>query len=346
MNYFKIAESEYKTIIFFIGILLFPLFINSCSTKKNKEIKLGFLYTSKNTDKYLKESKLFKEKAEQLGAKVFIEEANNDESVQYSKALELFDKNIDVLCIIAVNANTAAKIVRDADNRGIKVIAFDRMIKSDKLSLFISGNNEKLGKDMVNAVLKVKPSGNYIILSGDRLDRNAIELQKSVKSTLAVKKNKNRKVIYQSFIENWDKKNAAFELKQYLTLTGNKPDAIISACDAMSEGVIEVLEGLNMNPKEIPVTGQDAELQAVRNIIAGKQLITFYHPLKKLSYTLAKSAVNMAKDIMPDESQLTYTNNLLMKVPTIKISSIPVTKENIEEILIKPGVYTQEQLYN
>ena len=329
-----------------IMFLILPVLIFTGCSSKNDKLKLGFLYSSDVTARYVKESKYFKEKAGQLGAEVLIEHGNNNESIQYLKAMELFDKDIKVLCLIAVNTNTAAAIVREAAKRDIKVIAYDRMIKSDKLSLFICGNNKKMGKDMVEAVIKLKPKGKYIILSGDRFDRNAVELQKAQLMSLNPKiRNKDIKIIYQSFIEDWNPDNAGFELNQFLSLTGEKPDAILSAYDGMSGAVIKVLEKFGYDPAEIPITGQDAELQAVRNIIAGKQLMTFYHPQKKLAYSAAEAAVLMAKGKMPDESKLTYTDNLLLKVPTISIPSTPVFKENVDEVLIKSGVYTKEQVY-
>jgi len=93
------------------------------------------------------------------------------------------------------------------------------------------------------------------------------------------------------------------------------------------------------------ISGQDAELQAIRYIAAGDLFLTFYHPLKKLAYAAAESAVLLAKGEMPDKSKLTYTDNQLIKVPTISIPSIPVFKENIDEVLIKTGVYTNEEVY-
>jgi len=348
MTSYKILTFKTKTNLSFVMLMFVILSffsITGCSSKSSKA-KVGFLYSSKVTTRYVTESKLFKEKAEDLGAEVLIDEADNNESIQYNKALNFFDKGIDVLCLIAVNTNTAAAIVREAEKRNIKVIVYDRMVKSDKLSLFICGNNDKMGKDMVSAVVKQRPRGKYIILSGDKFDRNAVELQRSIITNLKPKlKNKDIKILYQSYIEDWDSKNAAFELDQYLSLTGQKPDAIFSAYDGMSEGVISVLKKFGFKPGEVMITGQDAELQAIRNIVSGWQLVTFYHPLKKLAYAAAEAAVSLANGNMPKNYNITYTDNMLMKVPTIAISSTPVLKENIDKVLIKPGIYTKEQVY-
>ena len=322
--------------------LIFILFIG-CS--HNNNIKIGFLYSSKKTERYLKESNFFKAKGEELGAMVYVEEADNNESLQYKKALELLDKDIDVLCLIAVNTNTAAAIVRAAKQKDVKVIAYNRMIKSNDLDLYISGNNKKLGEDMCASVLKHKPTGNYIILSGDKFDRNAVELQQSIDSVLSpyIKKG-DIKILYKTYIEEWSSENAEFELNQALAFSGEKPDVIIAAYDGIADGAIKVLDKYGFTGKVL-ITGQDAELRALHHIIKGEQLMTVYHPLKIVASKAAEIAFNMAKNKMPDKSDISFTNNGVMKVPTIKVNSIPVLKENIDDILIKTGVYTSQEIY-
>ncbi len=340
MNHKSISSK----VIFTLALSLIFILSNSC-TRNNSDIKLGFLYSSKVTDRYVKESNFFKTRGEELGATVFVEESDNNESLQYKKALEMLDKGIDVLCIIAVNTNTAAAIVRAAKEKGVSVIVYNRMIKSGDIDLYISGNNKKLGEDMCASVLKLQPTGNYIILSGDKFDRNAVELQQSIDSTLLPHiQNGDIKILYKTFIENWSDVNARYELDQFLALSGEKPDVILSAYDGIADGAINVLKKYNMAGKVL-ITGQDAELKAIKHIIEGDQLMTVYHPLKTVASKAAEVAFNMAKGIMPDKSEISYTNNGIVNVPTIKISSIPVTKDNIDAVLIKPGVYTKQEIF-
>ena len=338
---YKIASL--KTNLFIVFALTIILF-SRCSHDSNK-IKLGFLYSSKITERYVKESNFFKLKGEELGATVYVDEANNNESLQYNKALELLDKDIDVLCLIAVNTNTAAAIVRAAKQKDVKVIAYNRMIKSNDLDLYISGNNKKLGEDMCSAVLKHKPKGNYIILSGDKFDRNAVELQQSIDSVLSPHiKSGDIKIIYKTYIEEWSGKNAEYELNQFLAFSGEKPDVILAAYDGIAEGAIKALDKYNLTGKVL-ITGQDAELRALRHIIKGEQLMTVYHPLKTVASKAAEIAFNLAKNKMPNKSEISYTNNGIINVPTIKINSIPVFKENIDDVLINTGVYKSQEIY-
>ena len=331
--------------VLFVTFFMVIMSLTNCSEKKDK-VRLGFLYTTNKTERYRKESEFFRQKGEELGAEVLVEQSGKNEAIQYRKALEMFEKNIDVLCLIAVNTNTAAAIVRAAKEKNVKVIAYDRMVQSKDIDIFISGNNQKLGEDMCNAVLKYKPKGNYIILNGDKFDRNAVELKQSIDSVLGpYVKSGSIKILYKTYVENWDGKNAAYELDQALSLSGEKPDVIIAAYDGIADASIKILEKYGY-AGDVLITGQDAELRALKHILNGEQLMTVHHPLKSTASKAAEIAFDMAQGKMPENSMLTYTNNGFANIPTIQNRSIPIVKENIDEVLVKQGVYTREEIYN
>ena len=332
---------KYKGLITLLTII--TITFSGCSN--NKKLKLGFLYTSDVTERYVKESNFFKERAEQLGADVIIEHADGKEALQYEKAISMLDAGIDALSLISVNANTAAAIVREAHDRGVPVLAYNRLIPNCELDLFLSGNNERLGKAMVDEVLKVKPTGNFIILGGAKDDRNGLELQQSLEKYLdPVIQSGKVKILYKTFIEDWNIDHAAYELKQVLSLTGEKPDAIFAGFDGIADGCIKVLEEYGYT--DVAITGQDAELRAIKNILADKQTMTVFHPLKTNAYTGAELAIDLANGKLPEKSRLSYVNNGMVDVPSIKIESITITKDNIDEVLIESGFYTKEEIYN
>ncbi|MBI9062744.1 MAG: substrate-binding domain-containing protein [Marinilabiliaceae bacterium] len=321
----------------------FIILLSSCSN--DKKIKVGFLYTSDVTERYVKESLFFKERAEQLGAEVIIEHADGKEALQYEKAVDMLEAGVDALSIISVNANTAAAIVREAHERGVPVLGYNRLIPNCELDLFLSGNNETLGKMMVEEVLKVKPSGNFIIMGGAKDDRNGLELQQSLEKHLEpVIQSGKVKILYKTFIEDWSNEHAAFELKQVLSFTGERPDAIFAGFDGIADGCIKVLDEYGYT--DVAITGQDAELRAIKNILAGKQTMTVFHPLKTNAYTGAELAIDLANGKLPEKTRLSYVNNGMIDVPAIKIESITITKDNIEKVLIEGGFYTKAEVYN
>ncbi len=341
MNYAKIKI----TAIFSISLFLI-LLIGLSGCKNQEQKKIGFLYSSNITIRFNKESSFFKERAEELGAEVIVDHANDNDALQYQKAIEMMDEGIDMLVIIAVNINTAENIVKEAKARDIPVMAYNRLIANADQDIYISGNNEQLGKDMAGYAISQRPEGNYIILNGDRFDRNAVELMASLEKTLQPHIDADKiNILYKTYIENWNPDHAGYELDQFIRANPEPIDAIISCFDGMSVACIEVLEKYDLDGKVI-VTGQDAQVESCRRIVEGTQHMTMYHPLQDIAFTAAE----VAMDILNNENlekkyDITYANNGLKDIPTIQISSIPVTRENIDEVLIESGFYTREEIY-
>ncbi|MCU4157578.1 substrate-binding domain-containing protein [Carboxylicivirga sp. A043] len=326
-------------------ILLCVVAFSACQS--DKSVKLGFIYSTPNTERYIQEANFFKEYAEKNGATVYVEHGDGDENIQYQRAIELFDMGIDGLAIIAVNANTAAAIVREGHERGIKVMAYNRLIKNSEVDFFVSGDNVELGKMMVDEIIKVKPTGTAIILGGDKYDRNAVGLSTSIHEHLKPHiESGNIDLLYDTFIEDWSDVNAAFELEQFISLSGQVPDIIFAGFDGMADGCIKALEEMGVE-KPVYLSGQDATIDGVKNIVAGKQQMTAFHPLKEAASQAAEVMLMLVRNDSKVSSLINdTTNNGQIDVPTLKVPSIAVTKENVDQVLIKEAkFYTREQIY-
>lgn len=334
-----------RSSIYLFGFVVF-FFLTACNQDEN--IKLGFLYSTNKTERYVKEANYFKEFAESKGYTVYTEHADGDEAKQYQKALELFDKGIDGLAIIAVNANTAAAIVREAHERDISVLAYNRLIKNCELDFFVTGDNDALGKMMVDEMIKVKPSGDAVILGGDKYDRNAVELMESIKKYLQPHVNRGAiSINYETFTEEWSGQNAAFELDQYISHSGKVPDLIFAGFDGMADACIQLIDNRNID-KHVYISGQDATLDGAKNIINGKQQMTAFHPLKEAANKAAEAMIQLivAKKSAKDIATSTV-NNGKMDVPVLKIPSVAVTQDNVDKVLIHDsGFYTHDEIYN
>ena len=324
-------------------VLMVVLFTAGC--KKKEQLTIAFLYPSEVTERYNKESSFFKEYCAKQGVEVIVKTASDDESVQLELANEMIAQKVDALVLIAANINTAGAIVRNAHAEGIPVMAYNRMIKNSEVDFFLGSNNDIIGKAMVDAVLKEKPSGNFVILSGDKFDKNGEELHNAIKKYLKPKMdNKQVNIVYETFIEKWDPYIAAFEMEKVIQLFGDSIDAVIVGYDGMATAVIGVLDNYGLVGR-VAVTGQDAELEACRNVIAGKQTVTIFHPLKIIAEKGAEIAIAMAKDKKLDSFVNSSDFNGLKEVPTHRVNSIPVNKNNIEEVLVGSGFYTKKQLF-
>ena len=324
-------------------ILLLISTLSACV--KRSDTKIGFLLPNTTAARMTIEANTFKAKAAELGCEVIVMDAKGDEKLQRDQARELIDKGVNVLVIMAVNAYTAAEVIREAHNSNIKVIGYDRLITNCDLDFYISFNNYNVGKYMAEYALKQKPEGEYILLEGDKSDRNAILVRQGHIEALqpAIQLGK-VKIVYDVFTEDWDSENAYHQIKKYIRLTSNNlPDVVLSAYDGMSSGAIKAIADLNINNTTL-ITGQDAEPQALKNIMNGKQCMTIYKPFKVLAENAVITAVKLAKNEKV-ESNLT-TNNNRVDVPTLLFDPIVVDKTNIKQTVIADGLVKESDIMN
>lgn len=334
---------RHHLILTFKTLLISALLI-SCGGKKEKTFAL--LVPTENVARYVAESNFMQERAEQLGAKMIVEYAGNNDATQIKQAEELIDK-VDGLCIIPVNGNTAAEIVRQYKSKGLPVIAYNRLIQNSRPDYYVTGDNLGLAELMVNTALKHKPTGNYYILGGDKFDINGLQLQQSIDSLLKPHEASGAiRVVFRSLTEDWNPELAGFNLQKAIHLSGIKPDVVISAYDGISEAAINVIKEIYGKVDDVVITGQDAELRALKHIVADEQTMTAYHSSKSNGYACADAIVALMDGKKVSTKNITYTFNGEIDVPTIKIPSILVDKENMEEVIIKNNVYSREDIYN
>jgi D-xylose transport system substrate-binding protein len=335
----KIINSFGVVLLVFTSVLL-----SGCHQKK--ELKIGFLYPSKDIVRYYKECNYFKNYAENEGVEVIVKDASNDESLQLAQAKELISQGVNALVVIAVNVNTAVGIVRESNENDIPIMAYNRMIENSDLDFFVGSNSDLIGKVMVDAVIKEKPRGNFVILGGDKFDKNGEDLQVAIKKYLKPHiENGNVNIVYETFIEQWSSEVAAFEMEKVVDLYGVDIDAVFAGFDGMADGVINVLKKHSMEGK-VAVTGQDAEIRGCKNIINGMQTVTVFHPLKKGASKAAEIAIKLVKGESVDDYKNSSEFNGLKDVSTYRVNSVAVTKDNIDEVLISSGFYKKEELYN
>ncbi len=327
--------------VVFVAGILFSL----VSCQSQNKVKIGFLFPNMVSDRYVKEKAYFSKKIGELGGEALIASADNDDQIQIQQAKELIDQGAKVLVVNSVNLNTAAAIVRNAHDKGVKVIAYDRLIRNCDLDYFLTFDNEKVGKLMADYVTKIKPDGNYILLGGDKGDQNAVWVKGGQRDALTPFINSGKiKIVYDNYIEDWSGDNARAEMKKYLDLSVQTPDAILSAFDGMSTGVIDLLKEYNL-AGQVLITGQDAELAACRNIVKGYQAMTVYKSVRKLAEKAAELSVKLVKKESISEADKKI-NNGQIDVSTIFLDPVVVDKSNLKSTVIADGFQSEKEIYN
>ena len=327
----------------YLSILTVLFFFISCQTKQ--ELRIGFLMGTSNSSRWEKDMSIFESKVKELNGEVIIRNSGGNEDEQFRQATELISMGVDVLVIVASNVNTAAAIVREAHKKNIKVIAYDRLIKNCDLDYFVGFDNTYAGKLQAQYALAKKPKGNYVIISGDKSDMNALNIEEGQMTELENKlKSGDIKLIYKVFTEGWSPDDARHEVERVIKMYGLNIDAILTANDGTASGARLALEKYHLTG-DIIITGLDAEINACRRIVRNEQSMTVYSPIKNLAQTTAILAMDIAGQKNPD-FEFTIMDNGRIKVPAIVLKAITVDAENIESTIIKDGVYAREEIYN
>ena len=327
-----------------LSFLTLCLLIVSC--KKNNS-KVGFMCYSNTESFWVNNRKCFVERSKQLGIEIIEKYCNYDENLQYTQAEELINQGVKVIVIVAVNANTAAAIVRLANKNDVKVIAYDRMIHNCDLDYFVTIDSRKIGEVMAAEAIKQKPKGTYILLWGDKRDDNADLVKGGILKVLQPSiDNKNINVLYQNYIEEWSLENAESEVKMVANLScREKVDAIVSSYDGMTRGAINALKSQDML-NDVFSCGQNSEIESLKSILNNEQTITIYKSHKVTGYATAELAAKLATK---SNVKLSFDINGTMfngykQVPSILLDPILVNKSNMETAIFAEGIIDKNEL--
>jgi len=338
-------------------LLAIMLMITACSsgsseggnteknTKSSKEgsIKIGFSLDTLQEERWQKDRDLFKAAAEKLGATVEVLAANSDDAKQIAQAESLISQGVDVLVVVPHNAEATAAIVEKAHEAGIKVLAYDRLIKNSDVDLYVSFDNERVGEMQAEAIVAQVPKGKYVYIGGSEADNNAHLFKKGAMNILQPYIDKGDiQIVYDQWSKDWNPAAALSNMENALTANNNQIDAVVAANDGTAGGAIQALTSQGLAGK-IPVSGQDAELAAAQRIIEGTQTMTVYKPIKALAETAAELAIKLAKD--EDVAADKTVNNGKIDVPSILLDPIAVTKDNIDATIIADGFHSKEDVY-
>ena len=326
------------------SLLLAVLTLGSVSGMVNaKNLTIGMSIDDLRLERWQKDSSIFTQKAEALGAKVFVQSANGDDNAQISQIENMINRDVDVLVIIPHNGDVLSNVIAEAKRSGIKVLAYDRLINNADLDFYVSFDNEKVGELQAETLVSIKPEGNYFLMGGSPVDNNAKLFRKGQMNILKPLIDSGKiKVIGDQWVDSWLPEKALQIMENALTANKNNIDAVVASNDATAGGAIQALSAQGLSGK-VAISGQDADLAAIKRIVEGTQTMTVYKPIKKLADKAAEIAVGLAKDEKIESNAV--LNNGLKNVPSYLLDPIAVVKDTIEETIIQDGFHSKESIY-
>ncbi|QLK61483.1 D-xylose ABC transporter substrate-binding protein [Enterobacteriaceae bacterium Kacie_13] len=307
-----------------------------------KEIKIGMAIDDLRLERWQKDRDIFVAKAKTLGADVFVQSANGNEETQMAQIENMINRGVDVLVIIPYNGEVLSNVIAEARREGIKVLAYDRMINNADIDFYISFDNEKVGELQAQSLVERVPQGNYFLMGGSPVDNNAKLFRAGQMKVLnPLIKDGKIKVVGDQWADGWLPENALKIMENALTANNNKIDAVVASNDATAGGAVQALSAQGLAGK-VAISGQDADLAAIKRIEAGTQTMTVYKPITKLANDAAEIAVQLGKGETP-KSNATL-NNGKKEVPSYLLTPISVDKNNIESTVIADGFHKKTDL--
>lgn len=319
---------------------------SSSSSSGGTNASIGLLLPDSVTARYEKFDKpYFEAKVKELcsGCTVQYNNANASAATQAQQVSSMITKGVKVIVISAQDSAAIKSSIQQAVNKGIKVVAYDRLAQGP-VSAYVSFDNVQVGKLQGEALLtslgsKATPLANVVMINGDDADPNAAQFKKGAHEALDGKV----KIAYeQSGL--WKDTVAGQKMSAAITQLGAKKIAgVYSANDGMAGGIATVLKGAGISG--IPLTGQDAELAGIQRIVAGTQSSTVYKAFKPEAEAAATLAVDLAQGkSISSLATTTQTSGSGNKVPSQLLTPVSVTKANIKDTVIKDGLYTVAQI--
>lgn len=303
--------------------------------------KIGFSIDDLRVERWGRDRDYFTAAAAKLGAKVFVQSADASEQRQIAQIENLIARGVDVLVIVPYNATVLNNAIREAKKLNIKVVSYDRLILNADIDAYISFDNTAVGEMQARGVLQIKPKGNYYLLGGAPTDNNAKMLREGQMKVLQPLIDKGDiRIVGKQWVKDWSASEAMAIVENALTSSGNKVDAVVASNDGTAGGAIQALAAQKLSGK-VAVSGQDADLAAVRRVIAGSQAMTVYKPLKLIAGEAAKLAVQLVRNEKPAYNA--QYDNGLKKVNTVLLTPTLLTRTNVD-MLVADGFYTRAQL--
>jgi putative multiple sugar transport system substrate-binding protein len=323
---------------------------------------------TKSLERWNRDGANLEERLQEAGYETTLQYADNKVDQQITQLQNMINEEADILVVASINGTALAPVLQTAADRGITVIAYDRLINdTPNVDYYATFDNYQVGQlqgKFIEEQLDLASGAgpfNLEPFAGSPDDNNAAFFFGGAWDVLKPYVDKGQLVVpsgkapasdadWQSIgILGWGSDTAQSEMQNRLNSfysAGTQVDVVLSPNDSLALGIAQALEGAGYTPGDNwPVlTGQDADNANVLNMLDDKQSMTVWKDTREL----AERAATMVDQIASDETvevndEETYDNGVKV-VPTFLLPPVVVTKDNVEEQLVETGFYDAADL--
>jgi putative multiple sugar transport system substrate-binding protein len=333
---------------------------------------VGVAMPTKSSERWINDGDAVKEQLEAAGYTVDLQYAEDDIPTQVSQIENMITKGATALIVASIDGTTLTNVLSDAEASDIPVIAYDRLLRdTTAVSYYATFDNFLVGQQQAWTVtnglglteldgtpIEGAPAGpfNIELFAGSPDDNNATFFYEGAMDVLQPLIDAGTLVVPSGQTDfttvatlRWDGETAQSRMEDILTseYSGDtKVNAVLSPYDGISRGIISALEGSGYTTgAEWPIiSGQDAELDSVKAIVAGEQYGTIFKDTRDLAAKAVEMTTAVLNDEEPETNNTTDYDNGEFVVPSFLLEPSIVVKDNIQEQLVDSGYWTAEEI--
>jgi D-xylose transport system substrate-binding protein len=272
------------------------------------------------------------------GVEYNIQNAQGDRSQFQTIADQMITSGVDVLMIVNLDSGSGKAVLDRAAAQGIATIDYDRLTLAGNAAYYVSFDNVRVGELQGEGLVQCLTDSEaeepvVAYLNGSPTDNNATLFKQGYDSVLAPRFDSGEYVKGpDEDVPDWDNAQAGTIFEQMMTQTDNEIDGVLAANDGLGNAAISVLKRLGLNGT-IPVTGQDATVQGLQNILAGDQCMTVYKAVREEANAAAELAIALANGERPDTGQTVTDPETGEEVAARLLEPVAITRDNVQDVV-------------
>jgi D-xylose transport system substrate-binding protein len=278
---------------------------------------------------------------EEAGINAVIQNAQGDAAGMQTIADQMITQGVAVLAIVNLDSDSGAAIQAKAEQAGVQTIDYDRLTLGGSADYYVSFDNTVVGELQGQGLADClgDEAADIVYLNGSPTDNNATLFSAGAHSVLDPLTQYS--VVAEQAVPDWDNQQAATIFEQMLTQAG-EIDGVLAANDGLGNAAISIL-AKNGLAGQVPVTGQDATVQGLQNILAGTQCMTVYKAVTDEAQGLADTAIALINGEEPPTTGTVRDDTGGRDVASILLEPQAITRDNVKTV-VDDGFVTAEEL--
>ncbi len=335
---------------------------------------VGVSMPTQTSERWIADGEAVKAGLEDLGYDVDLQYGNDDIPTQTQQIDQMITNGAKALVIAAIDGTALTSQLEAAAAAGIKVIAYDRLIRdSANVDFYVTFDNYEVGVLQATSLLVglglLKEDGsvgdatgpfNIELFAGSLDDNNAHLFWQGAIDTLQPYLDDGTLVvpsgqmdIEQTNILRWLQETAQKRMEDLLTASysdGTPLAGVLSPYDGISRGVITALQNSPRIPGDtietgLPVvTGQDAEIASVKLIVDGVQFASIFKDTRKLADQAVIVTQTFLEGNTPEANDTETYDNGVKVVPSFLLPVDIVYADTVQSLLVDSGYFTAEEV--